>query len=485
MTCYCYLMECANGAYYAGWTTDPQRRLRVHNRGKGARYIRLNGPARLVYLEELPDKISALKREYEIKQLTHQAKARLVTDKKKNLLRQPAYSPQPASPLAAGEVFTVIAPGRVNLLGEHVDYNDGVVLPAAIDRFVQLRVKVLAEPVLQLHALDLGAETSLSLTELKEKRDLTGLPLPGYACYPAGVAWALQEAGRPTPGLRVSYRSNIPIGAGLSSSAAVSVGFALAWQHAGGWQMDPLALAKACQLAENEYVGVKSGLMDQFACLFGQEGHALQFDTRSLDWEPLPLPPEVTLVIADSGVRRNLACSAYNARRAECEEALRLLSAWQPGLTSLRDISPELLQEFLPQLPEPVGRRARHVVEEIARVQLAGQYLKAADINAFGQLMYASHTSLRDLYEVSCPELDVLVEEAAKLTGCFGARLCGAGFGGCTINLVDRRHARAFIRDLSERYQQKTSKKALIYRCEASRGAHLATKEEAALLDAV
>lgn len=230
------------------------------------------------------------------------------------------------------------APGRVNLLGEHVDYNQGAVLPAAIDRYMYFAGAPLEEPVVLLQALDLGEGAAFSLEDLESKVDLSGNPLPGWARYPAGVAWALQEAGFMVCGLQGVYSSDVPIGAGLSSSAAVEVAFAAAWESLSGWQIDCLELAQHCQRAENIYVEVNCGLMDQFTSACAVEGHALYFDTRDLTWERLPLPEGTAIVIADSGVRRELASSKYNQRRAECQRAVGLLREYKPELSSLRDI---------------------------------------------------------------------------------------------------------------------------------------------------
>jgi galactokinase len=377
------------------------------------------------------------------------------------------------------------APGRVNLLGEHVDYNDGVVLPAAIDRAVRIAAAPPAagERIVHLAALDLNAETRFSLEALDRKRDLEGRPLPDWALYPAGVAWALQEAGLAVSGLQAAFTSDVPIGAGLSSSAAVEVAFAAAWQELsvaagaaapGGWQVEPLRLAQLCQRAENRYVGVNCGLMDQFASACGVEGHALYFDTRSLEYHPAPLPPATAVVIADSSMRRTLAGSAYNERRAACEEAVRLLKAYKPALRSLRDITPVEFAAYKPYLPEIVARRAEHVVREIARVESAVAALQRGEARNFGALMFAGHASLRDLYEVSLPELDALVELARGLPGCLGARLTGAGFGGCTVNLVEAAQAEAFIAGLTDGYAKQTGRLAQVYLCRASAGASAA-----------
>lgn len=367
-------------------------------------------------------------------------------------------------------IYQVTAPGRVNLLGEHVDYNDGFVLPAAIDRDVTIAANPRADRIVHLTALDLKQSTAFDLDHLDEKRDLKGERLPGWALYPAGVAWVLQNRGFAVKGVDAWFTSNVPIGAGLSSSAAVEVAFATLWRAVGGWEIDQMALAQICQAAENQYVGVQCGLMDQFASAHGVEGHALYLDTRSLAWRPVPLPKGVAIVIADSKVRRSLANSAYNERRASCEEAVRLLKRDLPGIRALRDVTPAQFNQFADQLPETVRKRAQHVVEECARVEEAIVKLEAGDAAGFGQLMYAGHASLRDLYEVSCTELDVLVDTAKTLPGCLGARLTGAGFGGCTVNLVEENQAPAFIEQLKNQYLQITGKYAEIYLCHASQG---------------
>jgi galactokinase len=363
------------------------------------------------------------------------------------------------------------APGRVNLLGEHVDYNDGIVLPAAIDRKLCLAAAPTSDEVVTLNALDLDKQVSFRLNDVNNRHDLDGRPLPGWALYPAGVAWALQLAGAPLCGMQVVYASDIPIGAGLSSSAALEVAFATTWQALSGWEMDRLNLAKLCQRAENEYVGVSSGLMDQFASACGVEGHVLGFDTRSLEWTAYDLPPGTAIVIADSGIRRSLTGSAYNDRRSACEQAVELLRKYLPGINSLRDVSTVELAAYSTFLPDMIERRAEHVVKEIHRVGQAILALQRGDARMFGGFMFASHKSLRDLYEVSLPELDNLVEIARSLPGIYGARLTGAGFGGCTVNLVDAKHAADFMRGLQEGYRVKTGRVAKVYLCYASGGA--------------
>jgi len=365
---------------------------------------------------------------------------------------------------------TSLAPGRVNLIGEHVDYNDGPVLPAAIDRTVKIAAAGSADNTVHLHALDLEEQVSFSLASLEDRKDLTGIPLETWALYPAGVAWSLKAAGLDIRGFRAVYTSDVPIGAGLSSSAAVEVGFAALWQALGGWDIDRLELAQLCQRAENEYVGVPCGLMDQFASACGVEGHALYFDTRSLDWLAAPLPPGTSIVIADSGVRRSLLDSAYSERRASCEIAVDLLEEYLPDIRSLRDVSPIELAAYGDYLPEEIRKRAEHIVKEIARVDSALNALRREDKRAFGALMYSSHTSMRDLYEISTPELDTLVDLTRNLPGCLGARLTGAGFGGCTVNFVDEPYAVEFMGGLEAGYKLETGRQAQVYLCRASQG---------------
>ena len=369
--------------------------------------------------------------------------------------------------------FLSTAPGRVNLLGEHVDYNDGMVLPAAINRAVRLAAKPASNDLVTLHAIDLNQSVRFNFDRLAAKLDSNGQPLPSWALYPAGTAWSLQQAGLPLTAFEGAFTSDIPIGAGLSSSAAVEVAFAALWQKLGHWQVDGVKLAQLCQQGENRYVGVNSGLMDQFASVNGVAGHALYFDTRSLFWEPVPLPPGSVIVVADSGVRHSLATSAYNDRRASCEQALSLLSPHLPGIRALRDVSPADFACYAGLLPEITRMRAQHVVDECYRVAQAVPLLKAGDVAAFGQLMLACHISLRDLYQVSCPELDTLVELAMALPGCWGARLTGAGFGGCTVNLVQEAQADGFIQALKEGYFQKTGRQAEVYLCQASQGGNV------------
>ena len=365
------------------------------------------------------------------------------------------------------------APGRVNLLGEHVDYNDGFVLPAATDSATYVAFDASESQQVNLWADDYQEQIQFSLADLPHKVALDGASLPVWARYPAGVAWSLGEDGRLVHGLDAAYASDVPRGAGLSSSASVELAFAIAWTHIGGISLSPMDLARLCQRAENKYVGVNCGIMDQAASACSEAGRVMLLDCRSLEYQTLPLPEGILIIVADTGVRHALASSAYNDRRSACEQAVDMLRSDLPNITALRDVSPEDFDRLASKLPPEIEMRARHVVEEIDRTRRAVRLLQSADLRAFGGLMNACHASLRDLYEVSCAELDIMTKIAQALPGCHGSRLTGAGFGGCTVNLVERAEADAFVTALAREYEGATSRHAEIYVCTASRGAGL------------
>ena len=367
--------------------------------------------------------------------------------------------------------FIARSPGRVNLLGEHVDYNDGFVLPAAIDRATYIAFRKSGTPVSTILALDLGEETSLGSPTIADKKTSTSAPIPDWGLYPAGVMWSLKNEGHETPAIEAVFASNVPRGAGLSSSASVEMAFGVAWEKLGGWTIPPMQMALLGQRAENKYVGVNCGIMDQFASACGVRDQLLLLDCRSLEWKTLKLPADVSIVIANTTVRRSLTSSAYNDRRAACEEAVRILVGVLPGIKALRDVSLEGFNQYAHLLPVVVDKRARHIVEEIARTVSAVDLLEAGDVTHFGELMDKCHISLRDLYEVSCPELDIMVEIAQSLPGCYGARLTGAGFGGCTVNLVAQEAVEKFTRNLTQKYEQRTGLHPEIYICHAADGA--------------
>jgi galactokinase len=365
------------------------------------------------------------------------------------------------------------APGRVNLLGEHVDYNDGLVMPAAIDRATYIAFSAADEPHSTLVAADFDQQASFSAGTVEPKTQIDSSPLPEWGLYPAGVMWSLMQDHMDTPAMNAVFASNVPQGSGLSSSASVEMAFMIAWQTLGDWSLPPMKRALLGQRGENQYVGVNSGIMDQFASACGVENKLLILDCRSLEWETASLPDTVSIVIADTTVRRKLTSGEYNKRRAACEEAVRLLKKDLPDIQSLRDVSVTDFNRFAGHLPDEIAKRARHVVEEIARTQQAQALLEAGDVAQFGRLMNECHVSLRDLYEVSCPELNVMVEVAQSLNGCHGARLTGAGFGGCTVNMVESAKAEGFARDLEKGYKSRTGLHSEIYITRASKGAEL------------
>ena len=367
--------------------------------------------------------------------------------------------------------YVAHAPGRVNLLGEHVDYCEGFVLPLAINRETLVAFRKSGVLHSTLLAVDLLEETAFDPQSILDRQDSHGGPLPAWACYPAGVMWSLNAEGLSTPGMEAVFASDVPRGAGLSSSASVEVAFGVAWEKLGGWSIPPIHLAKIAQKAEVHFVGVNCGIMDQFASACGVKEHLLHLDCRSLDWRTLPLPEKTVIFIADTSVRRSLTRSAYNDRHASCDEAVRILQEVLPRIRTLRDVSLDQFNRYAGLLPEMVARRVRHIVEEIARTHQAVKLLENNDAVRFGELMNACHASLRDLYEVSCPELDAMAALAQSLPGCYGARLTGAGFGGCTVNLVDGQAADSFAHHLKNSYTRKTGLKPEIFICRPADGA--------------
>lgn len=352
------------------------------------------------------------------------------------------------------------APGRVNLIGEHTDYNDGFVMPAAI----HLETKVHATPredrlVKAVSKLYIGpVEFSLDDTSAKKRG--------GWGDYIQGVALALEHNGYPLQGVDMQFESTVPIGAGLSSSAALEVSAACALAALSGHEIPPMELAQICQQAENEFVGMRCGIMDQFVALHGVQDNALLLDCRSLEYKSVPLPENIRLVIANTMVKHELTDGAYNDRRSDCETA-----AQHFGAASLRDVTEEMIATEGEGLDERMKMRATHVVREILRTEQAADALRNSDIEMFGKLMYESHESLRDLYEVSCRELDIMVDLASKADGVFGSRMTGAGFGGCTITLIEEGSVKAFQRQLAIDYKRATGIEPEIYICRAIDGA--------------
>jgi galactokinase len=335
------------------------------------------------------------------------------------------------------------APGRVNLIGEHTDYNDGFVLPTTIDRHVEVVVRRRSDRKVRIVAADLGERKDLDLDQPIDYSNSGWLP------YVMGVVHELVQRGRIHFGVDVVFRGTVARGAGLSSSAALEVATALAVDTVFNLWLNPIEMARLCRDVEHRYAGVRCGIMDQFASRLGRSDHALLIDCRNLDARHVPMPLDGhRLVIVDSGVRRELAESAYNRRRTECEEAVAFLHGVDASITSLRDVTPDSLPHHKERLPPDLFARCRHVVSENNRVLEACERLAIGDLPAFGRLMKASHLSLRNDFEVSHPALDRLVEEAHQVDGVLGSRLTGAGFGGCTVNLVTETALPDFERQL-------------------------------------
>jgi galactokinase len=342
------------------------------------------------------------------------------------------------------------APGRVNLIGEHTDYNDGFVMPVAIELHVWIAIASRDDRKLLVHSENFSESAEIDLEEPNSQAR------GQWTDYVQGVAIMLQKAGRPLRGANMLIRGEVSIGSGLSSSAAIEVATGFALLENSGLPVDRVELAKLCRRAENEFVGARVGIMDQFVSCCGQTGQALMLDCRSLDYRLLPIPEEVSLVICNTMVKHDLASGEYNTRRAECEEGVRRLSRRLPHVRALRDVRVEDLDRYRSDLPQTIYKRCRHVVTENKRVRDATVALEKADLGTFGRLMAESHVSLKDDYEVSCPELDLMVDLAGQVEGVYGARMTGGGFGGSTVNLVDKRAVEEFRRRVASAYEKST-----------------------------
>lgn len=367
-----------------------------------------------------------------------------------------------------GRVFS--APGRVNLIGEHTDYNDGFVLPVALGQ----RTWVAAAP------RDDGQVRCWSTSYLSPQNDPLEIvftiddqlqPAADWANHIRGMVACLRREEYRIGGADLLIVSDLPIGAGLSSSAALEVVVGYALLSLAGEPIDLVDLALAAQRAEQEFAGTKCGIMDQYVACLGVEKHALLIDCRSLEYRAVPFDlAEARVVICNSMVRHELATGEYNVRRAECEEGVRRLAAHLPGIVALRDVEPEEFDLYAGTLPPVVQRRCNHVITETARTLAAVRALERHDLPGFGRLMYASHHSLRVDYEVSCPELDLLVEIAAECPGVYGSRMTGGGFGGSTVSLVASDQLEPFLSTIRDRYRERTGVTPDCYVCEASGG---------------
>ncbi|OQA45869.1 MAG: Galactokinase [Chloroflexi bacterium ADurb.Bin325] len=354
------------------------------------------------------------------------------------------------------------APGRVNLIGEHTDYNDGYVLPAAIERETCIAAAPRPDGIVRLVARDLDRETTFDLAHVAPAAD----PQATWSNYVRGVAAGLLAAGYRLRGLDAVIQGNVPVGSGLSSSAALEMASVQAFAAAGEFTVPPDQAARIGQKAEHDFVGANTGLMDQLASALGQPDRVLLIDCRDLSYRPVPTPAGATILIADTAVRRQLASSAYNERRSQCEAAAAAM-----GVRALRDANLEMLARV--DVPDVVRRRAQHVIEENDRVLATVAALQAGDLTQVGRLMNASHASLRDLYEVSSAELDAMAELLRSQPGCYGARLTGAGFGGCCVALVDAPAVDAAIAAVSAAYSAQTGLTPALYPTRAAQGARV------------
>jgi galactokinase len=364
------------------------------------------------------------------------------------------------------------APGRVNLIGEHTDYNEGYVMPVALGFYCWVAISPRDDQKLVISSDGFSdtAEVELDSPETHPRKT--------WSDYPVGVALELKRAGVPLRGANLLIRGEVPMGAGLSSSAAIEVATALALAEQSGDSPDRVQLALLCQKAENEFVGARCGIMDQFISLHGRKNHALLLDCRTLDFELVAIPECVRLVICNTMVKHEHASSGYNQRRAECEEAVQRLAKILPGIRSLREVTLDQLDLHRGTLSEVLYKRALHVITENARVLGATEALRAEDLERFGKRMAESHSSLRDLYEVSCAELDLMVDQANRQEGVYGARMTGGGFGGSTINLVESRFADAFAENMARGYEKETGIVPQIYICAPAEGAGAVAQSE-------
>ena len=357
------------------------------------------------------------------------------------------------------------APGRVNLIGEHTDYNDGFVMPAALNLHTYVAVGPRADRLLRVYSENLDEACDLDLDSIRPGKS------GHWSDYVRGVAGVLETSGYKLRGADLAIASEVPLGSGLSSSAALEVSTAWALLSNSEINVDRNAIPQMCQRAEHLYPETKCGIMDQFISCHGRAGHALMLDCRSLDFQLLPVPSQVRLMVCNTMVRHEHASGGYNTRQGECEEGLRALQQVLPDIRALRDVTIDELERHRSRLTPLIYKRVRHVVTENERVKMAASALQSADMAKLGALMADSHRSLRDDYEVSTPELDLMVELARDQKDVYGARMTGGGFGGCTINLVHSDRAEEVQQRLVQLYEAKTGLKPTIIICEGSDGA--------------
>ena len=357
------------------------------------------------------------------------------------------------------------APGRVNLIGEHTDYNEGFVLPAAIDKNIYLAIAKNDDRKLRVFANQFNERREVNIDALK--------PVDGWFTYMAGVMFHLQRIGKDLGGVDVIIDGDVPVGAGMSSSAAICSAFGFALNELYCLELDRMQLALIGQKTEHTFAGVKCGIMDQFASLHGKAGYVMKLDCRSLDYEYIPFDfPDYKIVLVNSMVKHSLASSEYNVRRQQCEEGVRIIKRSLPGINSLRDVTLDELESHRDSLPIEVYTKCHYVISEIDRLLRGCVLLSNGDIQQFGQLMYTTHRGLSEEYNVSCEELDYLVETAKQQKGVAGARMMGGGFGGCTINLVKSEHVESFSAAMKTAYQKRFNKDPEIYITQIEDGAH-------------
>ncbi len=388
------------------------------------------------------------------------------------ILEQAANLRQEFRQLYGGQARIYRAPGRVNLIGEHTDYNDGFVLPAAIGFSIWVAIAPRNDRKLVIYSENFSQQVEFDLNEAHPQAS------NHWSDYARGVAVILEQAGYRLRGANLFIRGEVPIGAGLGSSAAVEVATGYALLETAGFSIDRGELARLCQRAENEFVGMRCGIMDQFVSCCGHAGQALLLDCRTLEHRLLPLAEGVQLVICNTMVKHALADGQYNQRRAECEAGVDFLAQALPGVRALRDLTLVELEECGHGLPEPIYRRCRHVISENARVIEAAAALEGNDLAVFGRLMAESHRSLREDYEVSCAELDLMVELASQIEGVYGARMTGGGFGGCTINLVKAESVTQFKQAMAQSYERAIGRAPEIYICAAAEGVERVAEQE-------
>jgi galactokinase len=369
----------------------------------------------------------------------------------------------------AGESpLLVRSPGRVNLIGEHTDYNNGFVLPAAINKAIYMAAGPRRDKEIHIVSLDLDRTYSVAIDQIGP----SGLHWPDYLL---GVIQQIRGLGHELGGFNCVFGGDIPLGAGMSSSAALECATAFAINELFGLKLDPLTMVKLSQKAENVFVGVQCGIMDQFASMFGRKNHVIRLDCQSLDYAYVPFNMEgIRIVLLDSNVKHSLASSEYNTRRLQCEAGVKLVHAHLPGVKSLRDVSLAMLDEYVAPVDELINRRCRYVVEENARLLAGTEDLRKGDLAAFGRKMFASHEGLSHQYEVSCPELDFLVTQVQDDPAVIGARMMGGGFGGCTINLVKEEAVDALVERIRPVYQQAMNLEMKVYIGQIENGTSLA-----------